>query len=592
MKSIPIIKLLLLLPVFFISSCKKKSTPDNIIDPGNIIYTTVKVAGLITDNSGNPLENALVKFGNSSINSNAFGQFEIESLVASNKNPVILVEKPGFFKGSRAFIQQEGKNYVRIALLPRLTPGVINSSTGGNIITPAGLQLKFPANAFSDMNGAAYTGNVNVFTAYICPDSASFNHQMPGWLQGKDSSNTVFVLQSVGMAAIEIETPAGNPLKITSGKKINFALPILPSQQSVATAEIPLWYWSDSAGYWIKEGNAKRSSNLYAGDIGHFSTWNFDFARPPVRLKAKFVTPNGTPIPQKIVEISAGNNLTDYTHTNETGKINLLVVKNAALVLSLKDDCGQVIYSRNLGSLATDTDLGTITISALPPTLTIKGKLVDCNNAPIASGKIYVQILTSRYIGFTNASGDFEIQMIGCLAVNEIKLTGVNIITNEQNTPQIIPVNNQSVINTGNIIACKNAGDEFIQIIRNKDTLNYRYPECSTIFGAYSKPYSTIDSSRTNIYALPPGTMFYSGIIMNHVPATFTAPGTMYIYNVNITSADSIPSYDPVYPSRPKMNITEYGAVGEYIAGNFAGKLFRNSVTYDFKISFRVKRTQ
>jgi hypothetical protein len=89
--------------------------------------------------------------------------------------------------------------------------------------------------------------------------------------------------------------------------------------------------------------------------------------------------------------------------------------------------------------------------------------------------------------------------------------------------------------------------------------------------------------------------MFYSGLILNHVPASFTAPGTMNLFNVNITNADSIPSYTPPFNTRVPVNITEYGVVGQYIAGNFTSVLLRdgyNNLFYNFKVSFRVKRTQ
>ena len=268
---------LLLLLTVFIYSCKKSDSNQNIIPVENITFTNVKVSGTVIDGIGNPVQNAAVKFGTISLTTDISGHFETESLIASNKYPTVRVEKNGYFKNSRSFKQQSGINYVKIQLMPKGTPAVVNGSVGGNITAASGLlKLAFPVDAFVDDAGALYNGTVNVYTSYICPDSAAFRNQMPGWLMGRDSSGNVSVLRSFGMANIEIESASGGHLKINPGKKVGFTLPVLASQQADATATIPMWYWNDTTGIWIKEGTATKVGNNYTGEVAHFSTWNFD----------------------------------------------------------------------------------------------------------------------------------------------------------------------------------------------------------------------------------------------------------------------------------------------------------------------------
>jgi len=213
----------------------------------------------------------------------------------------------------------------------------------------------------------------------------------------------------------------------------------------------------------------------------------------------------------------------------------------------------------------------------------------------VKSGKVF--ILLPGYTTMANADslGNFEVQLLGCVSFTDFSIIGFNNSTFDQSQPISAQYTGSPVLSVGNITVC-NGRDDYLQIIRNKDTFNFHYPEYFNMAAEVTRPDQAKDSARINVFADNNVSDYWEGgFILNHTPFEFTAPGTMDIYLLILSNADSIPSYSPVYPARAFMNITEYGAVGGYISGNYSGKLMRGSDQsdiYDFKISFKMRRTK
>ena len=600
MKKLPFLIQLICISICY-SSCHKENSPETgtILPP--VVNITFHLKGRITDETGTPVLGATIKSHGSQTVTDLSGNFLLSNVTAPETNAIVFVEKTGYFDGSRTFIPSTNNTHqVYIQLIKRDIYKTVDGSSGGAITFTSGIKLEFSDNSFVTSNGDVYGGLVSVYQTYLNPSDSNFFLQMPGDLRGFDSLHNLGVLHSFGMSNIELQTASGQSLQIAPGKKVKMTTTIQNTQQTIAPSVIPLWYWNDSSGFWKQEGSALRIGNTYSGYVSHFTTWNFDVINGYSYIKAKFVTAAGNPISYRRLQVTALDGPVQYTFsenvTTESGNINALAPIIIGSKISLLDDCGQVLYTKILSPLTSPLDLGTIIVSNAPNVLTIKGQVLDCVNNPLPNSTVYITMANRVEIVQPKSDGSFIFQALGCLSKTDFTVTAISNSTNEQNVPQNFSINNRDSVNVGNIIICKNSTDEFIQIIRNIDTFNYRYPECSTIFGSFTKPSTLIDSSRTNIFALKPSSNFYSGIILNHVPASFSPPGTMNIYSVNISNADSIPSYEPIYGAQqPVMNIIEYGSVGQYITGSFSGPLNRSgysSLHYNFKINFRVKRTQ
>ncbi|MBK7410803.1 MAG: carboxypeptidase regulatory-like domain-containing protein [Saprospirales bacterium] len=95
--------LLLFLSVFVFIACQKEEVPpipgpDPIeLDLGSL--TTASAYGLITDESGNPVAEAIVTLGNKTTVSDANGVFRIQNAQVRENLTQVKVEKSGYFFG-------------------------------------------------------------------------------------------------------------------------------------------------------------------------------------------------------------------------------------------------------------------------------------------------------------------------------------------------------------------------------------------------------------------------------------------------------------------------------------------------------------
>ncbi len=587
-------------------SCKKNSNePNTDYDTTTVTYG---LQGYITDENNRPVEGAEVTSAAGVVHTNASGKFIYNKITSVVENAYVTVKKDGYFEGSRSFIPEADQVHsIKIKLLKRDTYKTINAISGGQASFASGIKLDFPGNAFETLTGTAYTGVVNVYTAYIDPTADDFTEIMPGDLRGLDETGNKVSLISFGMLKVELETSSGEPLQVASGKQVKMTSPIQNIQQSKAPASIPLFYWEKATGLWQLQGEATKNGNEYSGYVTHFTDWNYDLYTPNwSTVKAKFVTPSGNPVAFKRVDIIPVDANFDFPGaSSSTGKINIAVpLWPTQMLLIMKDDCGQVLYSSNIGMVTGPLDLGTIVVTNIVPTLTITGRITDCSGAPLGNAKVFIEML-GRFEGMQALpDGSFNMELLGCLSAVEFKVYASSSTGGELQVPVTVQVNARTSIDVGDIAVCNDAGDEFIRIIRDNDTLDYRFPEATSIFGDVIRPDYTKDSSRTNIFALVPGEAVYQGLILNHAPFDFTAPGTMKLYVISHGLNGVIYSYAPVTPNiqglpvtDPTVNITEYGPVGGYIAGNFTGRCYRELYyaldnNYMFKVTFRVKRRQ
>jgi hypothetical protein len=75
--------------------------------------------------------------------------------------------------------------------------------------------------------------------------------------------------------------------------------------------------------------------------------------------------------------------------TDSLGKVSGLVPANEALQLDVISLCYTTFFTQNIGPFAANTNLGVITVSGASVNTSlaiIKGKLLNCSNAPVTSG--------------------------------------------------------------------------------------------------------------------------------------------------------------------------------------------------------------
>jgi hypothetical protein len=137
-----------------------------------------------------------------------------------------------------------------------------------------GIRVTIPANSLQDENGNPPSGNVNVALATIdlvSPD------QMPGDYTVQEPSSTA-VMQSYGAGTVEI-SGGGRKYNLKPGATAEITITADRSQRAVGAplpATIPILFYDEKNGVWIREGDASLQGTRYVAKVKHFSAINTD----------------------------------------------------------------------------------------------------------------------------------------------------------------------------------------------------------------------------------------------------------------------------------------------------------------------------
>jgi hypothetical protein len=410
--------------------CKRDNdvvgNPTPVLEPPVISNDAVKVAATITgsviDENNQPVANAAVTADTYTANTDAMGNFTFRNVNISAANGHVSVTRAGYFKGTRSFVTEAGKNnFVKIQLIKQTVTATITTAAGG-AVTTNGAVITFPVNAFVTASGAAYTGNVKVYSTWIDPTAPNLPLVVPGDLRGINSSNGEYLLKSYGMVGADLKDDNGNDLKIAPGKTAAISFPIPASLQATAPASIPLWHFDEATARWKEEGTATKTGNTYTAQVNKFSFWNVDVPGNFINLDMRLVnSANNLPLANTLVKItSLVTNTFAYDHTNDSGYVSGYVPKNENLKLEVITgttcNTNTVVYTQNVGPYTTNTSLGNISVT-VPANLVINftGTVKNCNNQPVTNGYVSLSLANgTSTIAYTNASGLVNFSLIHC----------------------------------------------------------------------------------------------------------------------------------------------------------------------------------
>jgi hypothetical protein len=575
------------LSIFF--SCQKDLSLEDggtvVTPPDLTTKVSSSVSGFVTDENDAAVMGATVQFGSSTSVTDKYGYFEAKNVQVVKEAAVVTIIKPGYFKGIKTYIAKEGKAaFFRIKLLPKIIAGTINAASGGTVSLSNGLSVKLPAGGIVNAaTNAAYTGTVNVAAYWINPTAADLNRIMPGDLRGINTEGSIKLLQTFGMAAVELTGASGELLQIVNGQKATLTLPIPSSLASSAPASIPLWYFDEANGLWKQEGSATKTGNTYVGDVGHFSFWNCDTPGNFVLFDCTLKNSAGNPLPYVLVKITlVGTNIWSYGYTDSLGYVGGGVPLNSNLLLEIIPNlgCSSTIYSQTFTTTTVNISLGTIIIPTANNIATISGTVTNCVNAPVTNG--YIIVMEGNY--FTryplNNSGAYNFSEFFCTFPQTITLIGEDVTNTQQSANVSYVVTSAGTNTVGNIQACN---------ITTQQYVNYTINSIPYSFTSPTDAFTYANNARLDLYCsnqIQP----VSGASISMSNAGLAAGSTQNLVSfVPNQVADTFRILTPI-----PVNITEYGAVGQFAAGNFTGVFTGASpanTQYNVTCNFRLRRT-
>ena len=572
-----LVSILLLSTLSLLSGCNPNESQENSQNSSDSFSENFgnKVSrdfiGQVVDISGTPVVNADVKVGTSTVQTDPNGVFIINGAEVYEQFAYVTVKKPGYIDGSRAMVPTNGKNNVKVMLIPSTPVQTITSGTSTQVALPSGTKVTFDG-AFKKADGSPYSGNVSVSMYSLESSNENISLLMPGMLYAKTNTNEEAVLQTFGMLNVELRGDNGQKLQIADGHTAEIEMMIDASQLATAPSTIPLWHFDEALGYWIQEGSATKSGNKYVGEVSHFSWWNCDAFASTVSLSVTVVDVDGNPLPNTEVGLIANgsfNAVSGYTDSN--GNISGMIPQNQTLTLNVYSDCG-IVYTTTIGPFNVSTILPTIQLSGSSATSTrINGVLKKCDGSNVTNG--YIIISRNGGDQFINISnGTFSFNSMFCNSVTTLSLRGVDL-----DNLQTVTINNHAIAtpitDIGNLTACNSISNYVSYKIDDQPT-TYSF---TGLFGGW------------NSTTLP----FSAGTITSnlHVIGNTTAPG---VYD---SSVFQLSGYVGNYYSYANENVTynliAFGNVGGLLHMTLSGTFDDQfGVTHTVSATIHVIRNQ
>jgi hypothetical protein len=572
------------------AGCQKSvgyvGTPD--VQPVLPDPITASLQGNVFNENGQPAAGVTVRVGSKSAITDAHGAFRILAASLDKHQALVTAEKSGYFKAYRSFAATSGANDVQIKLTRRSLAGTVSATAGGEASLSNGSKVALPSNGIVDATtGAAYTGTVSVYAAYIDPSAQDIGQTIPGSLMANDKDGRRVTLNSYGMLAVELEGASGQKLQIKTGSSATLTTAIPTAAQASAPATIALWYVDEASGLWKEQGIATKVGNTYVGTVSHFSFWNCDTPLGAVYINLTLQTASGAPLVHTAVRLTrttgTGWNSSSYGYTDTLGNVGGLVPSNEVLSLEVMTPCWTPLFAQNIGPFTSATTVSPITV-AIPATqtTTVSGTLQNCSAGAVTSGYAIITANNQVRYASVNASGNFSVQYITCGApIGSIDIVGIDNTTQVQSAVTSVP-NATGAVNAGIITACGVSSAQHITWMidgTTNSTVNSANPSDSlTLYTSqlqgttnWSTSVSGFNmSSNANIYFSFQGT---------------PAPGTYPMAMLSVGSAAQLLS-NAVF-----VTVTNWPAVGEFMVGNFAGTYIDNtSTSHTISGDFRLRR--
>jgi hypothetical protein len=195
-----------------------------------------------------------------------------------------------------------------VLLLPINGSATFAADDGANIAVDGVQVVDLPPASFINADGTAYSGDVDAEITFIDPSSDP--DIMPGDYTTVDqTSGAVLPIQSFGAVNMTFTSESGDELNLADGETATIRIPVAEGVSN-PPATIPLYYFDETMGRWIEEGEATLTTSgdtsVYEGSVSHFTTWNADIVYESVSIIGCVVDVDGVAVPNATV-ITSGS---------------------------------------------------------------------------------------------------------------------------------------------------------------------------------------------------------------------------------------------------------------------------------------------
>jgi len=573
----------LLVAMLLFSGCSKDI--DELIveresdEPVVLIKSSIR--GIVTDEDGAFVPNAIVIVNGQSRQSDARGRFFFNNINVNKAGNIIQARAGNFFTGiAHSNFSPDGSSFVSINMVSKGVPEVIESLEGAVFTNPQGVKIDIPAGAIRRSNGAEYNGSVSVYSRWINPVDPEVGGIMPGALNATDEGGNPLVLATYGMVALALETATGEELSVKDGEFIDVEMPIPADLQATAPPEIPLWRYDTDQEEWLLEGACQKSGNSYLCRITSGGYWNCDVPLEAICLSGQFFYADSTfAAYQKVIVEDLTDNFIYWGFTDSLGYFCGSVPRGGALLLTVKDQCDNVLYEMEIGPYSENFLLETIYLDQITDlfNINLSGTVAHCTSNDVVIGHLSIRYPGNLFIiPFEDSGFDINLELI-CVAFPEMEISAYS---NSQPQATPITIHDQFTdLDLEEQFTCEDLPDYFNLTIDGVDywtaTTKYSYRNNQTTNWLVLEGLSGKGKFQIDIRD-------YDGL------GTYTSSIFFETENTGL----QVPLYPILDVASPDLSITITEDDGTYIIGNYNGVRNNTDGTQtEFSGDFKIRRT-
>lgn len=537
--------------ILSLGACRKESISE-FRDQTQIVPSVLyrfDLRGVVRDELGNPVPGAMVSTEQRTAIADEIGVFEMLDFEAGSKGVYLKVEAAGHFHGGELIYAGGSDNrFVPITIVKHADPGDFFTNGGGAVQIDESSSLRIPPGSLLSETGA-YNGRVQVKAVWLHPDSAQLFDRMPGNLSAITREGRLVVLETYGMAAIELYGASGQRLQLHPDRPAELVVQIGQSQLGEAPERMPLWLFDEDRGHWMEEGEAVREGDTYRGQLPHLSWWNFDLPFPSVYRCFQLIDEEGQKWNNVEIRFRAPEyNFQWYGMSNDSGQACGVLAANTELLFSVINECGTWSEEISLGSYdESSADPEDITVEvARDLRYELSGTVFDCAGQPLPGAQVYIRSINDLDLAMvtTDDLGRYSYSGWSCKQITTLQVQALDpgSLLGDLETVRIdIPTPGTLDLNL-----CDMVGDEYVLYSYRGEV--YYYENCTAL----------TTGQRVNISSVSGNHEFfinYDGLGIGEYKAT-PSGSQLGIFTTN--SVD--------------LTITKFGSIGGVIEGNFTGR--------------------
>lgn len=289
---------------------------------------------IASDGSGG-IANATIEVGAARASSGADGSYTF-SVPAADRT-VVRVEADGFAENVRVTRVQIGQSTsLTVQLLRNGVTQNVATAAGGTVTVPgSSAQVVLPPGGLIPRSGGAPAASVMVSVTPI--NVATTTRNMPGDFT-TSASGTITQIESFGAMLIDVRDSNNVRYGLAPGSISTIRIPVSTRSSNVPVT-IPLFYFDDSTGRWIQDGQATLvgtgSNRYYEGPVSRLIYWNADLVTETIIVTGCVRDISGQPVDNALVEadgIDYSGSSRAYTGTDGSFQIPIRMNGRATIV--------------------------------------------------------------------------------------------------------------------------------------------------------------------------------------------------------------------------------------------------------------------